>query len=86
MRYLILNALVVDIQLNFSKMKLPELVLNVKKQFTIIEEIMVVVNGAHLHLPTQGIFVPNSGDQSQDILGTIFDHFYPLAVAFRIIY
>jgi hypothetical protein len=54
-------------------MNLLEPVLNVKKQFTIVEEIMVVVNGVHLHLPTQEIFVQNSGGQSQDILGTIFD-------------
>jgi len=54
-------------------MNLLELVLNVKKQFTIVEEIMGVVNGVHLHLPTQEIFAPNSGGQSQDILATIFD-------------
>ena len=73
MRYLILNALIVDIQLNSLRMNLLELVLNVREQFTIVEEIVVVVNGVHLHLPTQEIFVPNSGGQSQDILGTIFD-------------
>ncbi len=73
MRYLILNALIVGIQLNSSKMNLLELVLNVREQFTIVEEIMVVVNLVHLHLLTQDIFVPNSGDQSLDILATIFD-------------
>jgi len=73
MRYLISNALIVGIQLNSSKMNLLEPVINVREQFIIVEEIMVVVNGVHLHLPTQEIFVPNSGGQSQDISGTIFD-------------
>jgi hypothetical protein len=57
-------------------MKSIELVLSVKKQFATVEEIMVVVNGAHLHLPTEEIFVPNSGGQSLDFLGTISDHSY----------
>ncbi|MFX0211410.1 MAG: hypothetical protein ACFFDT_35860 [Candidatus Hodarchaeota archaeon] len=69
--------------MNSSKMKLLELVPNVKKQFTIIEEIMVVVNGAHLHLPTQEISVPISGGQSLEILGTLFDHAYSLLVRLR---
>ena len=73
MRYLILNALIVGIQLNSSKMNLLELVPNVREPFIIVVEIMVVVNGVHLHLLTQDIFVPNSGDQSLDILATIFD-------------
>ena len=66
---LILNALIVGIQLNSSKMNLLELVFDVQEQFTIVEEIMVVVNGVHLHLPTQEILAPNSGGQSLDILG-----------------
>lgn len=73
MRCLILNALIAGIHLNSSKTNLPEPVLNAKEQFAIVKEIMVVVSGVHLHLPTQEIFAPNSEGQSQDILGTMCD-------------
>ena len=54
-------------------MNSPDPVLNVKEPFTTVGAIMAAVNGVHLHLPTQEIFVLNSGGQSQDISGTIFD-------------
>jgi len=73
MRYLILNAPIAATQLNSSKMNSPEPVLNARKQFTMVEEITAAANGVHLHLPTQEISALNSGGQSQDILGTIFD-------------
>ena len=72
-RYLKLNALVAGTRWNSSKMNSPEPALNVKEPFTTVRGIMVVANGVNLHLPTQEIFVLNSGGQNLDILGIIFD-------------
>ena len=56
--------------------------LSVKILFTIIEEITVVVSGAHHLLRIQECFVLNSGDQSLGFLAIIFDHSYTLFVIF----
>jgi len=56
-------------------MKLLELVLNAKKQFKIIEEIMVVVNGAHLHPNTKGTYVLISKNQRIDLSGDLLSDF-----------
>ena len=57
-------------------MKLREDALNVKISFAMIEEIMVVVSGVHLHPPTQEIYVLNLRNQRLGILDTISDHFH----------
>ena len=78
MRYLILNVRIVGTLLSFLKMILLGDALNVKILFTIIEEITVVVSGAHHLLRIQEIFVPNSGGQSLGILDTTSNHYHTL--------
>ncbi len=74
MPYLILNVHIVDTWSNFSKMKLIGDAHNAKIWFTITAKTMVVVSGALLHLLIQEIFVPNSKNQSRDILDIIYDN------------
>ena len=82
-RYLILNALIAGTRSSSSKMNSPDPVLNVKEPFTTVGAITAAANGVHLHLPTQEISVLNSGGQSQDILGIIFNKLVKSQIAHR---
>ena len=52
-------------------MRSPEIVLTVKKQFTMIGKILAVDNGVHLHHLILEIFVLSLKGQKIDFMGTI---------------
>ncbi len=69
MQYLMSNALVAEIWLNFSRMKSKEIVLNAKHQFRMIVKILVVSYGVHHPHLIRETFARNSNDQRIDFTG-----------------
>lgn len=66
-----LNALIAETWLNFLRMRLQEIVLNVLHQFPMIGKILVVRYGVHLPPLIRETFVPNLNIRRIDSIGAI---------------